>query len=419
MSSRQAVLAAAYAHGPGKDIRPGPAPAHRRPSVAAATVPLTELARTGPAGDRLVRVLRTALAPRRFEPWNGFNEHRAYPSPRAAYLVDVVLRTGAGDWLFDPIRDLLRATTPTSAPAVDLAELDIDLAKLADGPVLTLLERPRRMPAGYGSLADALAALEAGHVAGVLVEAAAGHGLLAAGDSTCGAAGDYTGLTVRFGAPATPAWPRRRLTAARSSGLGPRGLGPDPRPLPAEVLDRLTAAAYRLPPGSPAAWPGLRHTLAVGNVTGRVAGWYDLDPAGPTVANPAVGALAVADPTAIRPADAIGQLQQAYSYPRSEVDVAGLPLAWLISADVGASVRAGGPGAYRRLLHTAGAVAQHVCSAAAVDGLFCRPVRAVREGVAEAAAGLPAGHDLIYLLLIGRSRVRDFAYDLSNPEVPL
>ncbi|WP_326554969.1 nitroreductase family protein [Micromonospora sp. NBC_01813] len=396
------VLAAAYRHGPGKEVRPGPAPVgHRRPAGTAA-VSFADLARSGPTGERLVRVLRTALAPRRFEPWNGFNEHRAYPSPRAAYLVDVALRTDAGDWRVDPVRDLLHPPTPTST--ADFG---------ATGSVqLALLTRPQRMPAGYGPLADALAELEAGHVAGALVEAAAGHGLrVTAGPgplTSVGAAADaHDGLTIAVGPPVTPAWPRRRLTAVRSSGLGPRGFGPDPRPLPAEVFDRLVAAAYQLPPGSPAAWPGLRHAVAVGNVAGRTTGWLDLEPAGPA-AGPA-----------IRPADAIGQLQRAYSYPRSEVDVAGLPLAWLVSADIGASVRSGGPTAYRRLLHSAGALAQHVGTAAAMAGLFCRPVRAVREGTAEAAAGLPAGHDLIYLLLIGRSRVRDFAYDLSNPEVSL
>ena len=399
-SQLTATLAEVYAHGPGKDVRPASArPYRRRPTGPA--VPFAELAAVaGPTGARLVRTLGTALAPRRFEPWNGFNEHRAYPSPRAAHLVDVLLRHDGVDWLVDPVRELLY---PTSAES---------LVAAPDGSVeLVLREQPTRMPAGYGRLADALAALEAGHVAGALAEAAAGHGLrYAAGTTASATATSGPWLTVTLGPSTAPTWSRHRLRAVRSSGLSPRGFGADPRPLPAEAFERLVAAAYRPPAGSPVTGVRLRHTLAVGNVAGRTAGWYHLDPA-------ATGRPGAAAPQPTRPGDATGQVQRAYSYPRTEVDVAGMPLAWLVSADVPAAVRTGVPAAYRRLLHAAGATAQHVGTAAAEVGLFCRPVRAVREAAAEAAAGLPAGHDLIYLLLIGRSRVRDFAYDLSNPEV--
>ncbi|MFY1655267.1 nitroreductase family protein [Solwaraspora sp. WMMB762] len=396
-SQLAATLAEVYAHGPGKDVRPASTrPYRRRPTGPA--VPFAELAAVaGPTGARLVRTLGTALAPRRFEPWNGFNEHRAYPSPRAAHLVDVLLRRDGADWLVDPVRELLYPASAESSVAAP------------DGSVeLVLREQPTRMPAGYGRLADALAALEAGHVAGALAEAAAGHGLRYAVSTATTTGGPW--LTVTLGPSTTPTWSRHRLRAVRSSGLSPRGFGADPRPLPAEAFERLVAAAYRPPAGSPATGVRLRHTVAVGNVAGRAAGWYHLDPA-------ATGRPGAVAPQPTRPGDATGQVQRAYSYPRTEVDVAGMPLAWLVSADVPAAVRTGGPAAYRRLLHAAGATAQHVGTAAAEVGLFCRPVRAVREAAAEAAAGLPAGHDLIYLLLIGRSRVRDFAYDLSNPEV--
>ncbi|WFE19177.1 nitroreductase family protein [Solwaraspora sp. WMMD937] len=396
-SQLTATLAEVYAHGPGKDVRPAPAPPYRRRPTDPA-VPFAELAAVaGPTGARLVRTLGAALAPRRFEPWNGFNEHRAYPSPRAAHLVDVLLRHDGLDWLVDPVRELLY---PTSAES---------LVAAPDGSVeLVLREQPTRMPAGYGRLAEALAALEAGHVAGALAEAAAGHGLRYAVGTATTTSGPW--LTVTLGPSTMPTWSRHRLRAVRSSGLSPRGFGADPRPMPTEAFERLVAAAYRPPAGSPVTGVRLRHTVAVGNVAGRTAGWYHLDPA-------ATGRPGAAAPRPTRPGDATGQVQRAYSYPRTEVDVAGMPLAWLVSADVPAAVRTGGPAAYRRLLHAAGAAAQHVGTAAAEAGLFCRPVRAVREAAAEAAAGLPAGHDLIYLLLIGRSRVRDFAYDLSNPEV--
>ncbi|MFY1633383.1 hypothetical protein ACN27F_08905 [Solwaraspora sp. WMMB335] len=385
------VLAGAYAHGPGKAVQPGAAPPY--PHRAGPATPLgAALAGYGERGTRLRQVLTAALAPRRFEPWNPFNDHRAYPSPRAAHLVDVALWLGGRRWAVDPVRGLLRAIAATGS-------VGADGPPTADWAMVELAGHPHRMPSGYGRLAEALAVLEAGHVAGALTEAAAGYGLTATSRTAA------AGLTVSFGGSTPPTWPRRRLRAVRSSGLGPCGFGADPRPLPGAVLTDLVDAAYRIPAGSPGAWPGLRHTVAVGNVTGREPGWYRAEPGGPVAA--------------AAPAAALDQLQRAYTYPRSQTDVAGLPLAWLITADIAAAVRAGGAEAYPRLLYAAGACAQHLATAAGAAGLFCRPVRAVREVVVEAAATVPAGHDLVYLLLIGRSRVRDFAYDLDDPEVPL
>jgi hypothetical protein len=111
------------------------------------------------------------------------------------------------------------------------------------------------------------------------------------------------------------------------------------------------------------------------------------------------------------------EVAAAYTYPRQQIDVAGMNVAWVMTADIAATVREHGPDAYHRSLLAAGATAQRVADAAAGAGLFCRPARAVREDRIEAACAAPAGHDFVYLLLLGRSRVRDFGYDLTTLEV--
>jgi hypothetical protein len=43
-------------------------------------------------------------------------------------------------------------------------------------------------------------------------------------------------------------------------------------------------------------------------------------------------------------------------------------------------------------------------------------VRSFDEPSTEAAIGCAAGADAVYLLLIGRARLHDFPYDLTDPE---
>jgi hypothetical protein len=109
------------------------------------------------------------------------------------------------------------------------------------------------------------------------------------------------------------------------------------------------------------------------------------------------------------------QVQNAFTYPPRSIATAGMNLAWVMTAPIAETVRADGPTAYPGLLVAAGATAQHVATAAAGLGLFCRPCRSVHEAPLEALVGAPAAHDFLYLLLIGRSRVRDFVYDLTRP----
>ncbi|MGC0415567.1 hypothetical protein [Embleya sp. AB8] len=385
------ALAAAYAHGPGKSVRvPNgtPSPGGARPGRG---IDLAELADLGPFGPALVRALSAALAPQRWEPWNPYNDHRAYPSPRCAYLTDATLRLGEDRRLLDPVRLVLAGERPLPDPSsVDSVGVELTVA-------------PHRLPAGYGALRDALAFLEAGHLAAALVEAGA-----PAATAVLRGAGGASGVVAQVAFrmdPAPAGRSRGRVGAVRSSALAPRGLSADPRPLPAEVLRRLIADG-RPPAGSPAARSGpggLRHRLAVRGVTGCADGLYELREGGPV----------------LRAAGPITEyLQAAFGFGPADVDVSGMNVVWVSTAEVAAVVRDRGPDGYPNVLMTAGAAAQHVCSAAAGAGLFCRPVRSYAEGAVEAAVRAEPGEDVVYMLLIGRPRVPDFCYDLTDPEQP-
>lgn len=375
-----ATLATAYVHGPGKQIKVGPPP---RPDVQPGQrIPLTMLtmlAAQGPFPAAVARLLVDVMSPARWEQWNQYNDHRAYPSPRAAYLVDVALAVGDRRLLVDAAR---RATVGAGVPRVeDTVRLDFIL-------------RRERLSAGYGEFGDALVDLEAGHLAGALVEHALRLGIRAAADGQ--------GVTLWPGNPSGNPVAADPLPA-RSSGIGPRGLSADPRPLPHSAFRTLVDAIARPPAGS-LTHRGLRHRLAVHNVTGVPDGWYTMDtvnPVEPVVAGSAMDAV-----------------QHAYGHPRSTAEVAGMNVALVTTADIPAAVTADGPDAYRDLLRAAGAGAQHACSAAARAGMFCRPVRSVDEGLLEAAVLAPLSHSLLYVLLAGRQRISCFPYDLTSLGTP-
>jgi hypothetical protein len=353
------ALAAAYGHGPGKLITAGPPP--QPPPVPGQRQPL-------PAGSAVAQVILDVLTPVRWEPWNQYNDHRAYPSPRAAYLVDVDLVIGARRWPIDPVR---RATIGPDAPPLT-------------GPVrLEFARRPDRLSSGYGEFVHALTELEVGHVAAALVDSAERHGLRALADRD--------GISLQLSEKRTPG-----PLAPRSSGLGPRGLTADPRPLPkAALLAFVQAARSRYP----LAHPGLTHWLAVNNVTGVQDGWYTVDPFTPR-----------------RAGAAMETVQRHHGHPRSVIDVAGMNLALITTADVPEAVAAGGEDAYPALLRAAGSLAQRICAAAAEVSMFCRPLRSFDDAALEAAIGVPMSHSLLYALLAGRSRVTGFSYDLTPLE---
>ncbi len=341
------ALAAAYAHGPGKAITPGPTP--KIPAQRGIRHPLPDLP--------LARLLVDVLSPARWEPWNQYNDHRAYPSPRSAYLVDVDVVADGRRRPVDPVRRATIGAVPwKSAHRVEFRS------------------RPDRISAGYGTFADALVELETGHLAAALVEYAPRHGLAAQVDEL--------GVTFKDGPQWTVPLP------FRSAGLGPRGLGADPRPLPAGALATFCEGIPRS--------PDLRFRLAVHNVRGIEDGWYTVDPF-----------------KAVNRGAAMDSVQRAFGHARDLVDVGGMNLALVMTADVPAAVSARGPDAYPALLRAAGAAAQHAGTAAARAGMFCRPVRSVDDPLLEATVDAPMSHSLLYVLLAGRPRVLGFPYDLT------
>ena len=305
----------------------------------------------------------------------------------------MAVRAGASRWHLDPVRERLFGPGDPPPPTVAVT--------------LELTADPGRLPATYRSLAEALAYLEAGHVAAALVEAAAAQGL-AAECST------VDGVTTVSLTPGRTAHARPPAPISRSAGIAPRGLTADPRPLPAATLPALLRAGTDPPPGSPARRPGLRHAAAVRGVTGHPDGIYE---AGPVLAGPVPAGPVLAGPVLTADGDVMPGVQEAFTYPPRSIATAGMNVAWVMTAAVADAVRADGPAAYHELLVAAGAAAQHIGTAAAELGLFCRPCRSVREAPLEALVSAPAAHDLLYLLLIGRSRVRDFAYDLTRPDI--
>ncbi|MGW5927751.1 nitroreductase family protein [Streptomyces anulatus] len=388
------ALASAYAHGPGKSIQLSPETARPARSPASHAVPMADLAGIPSFGPALVRTLTAALAPRRWEPWNPHNDHRAYPSPRCVYLTQTVLRFGQHRWPIDPVRLVLEGERQLPAPATVTSatvELTVD---------------PSRLPAGYGTLREALALLETGHLSSALVEAGRATGLAAC--ASAGGVGGASGTVaeVTLGRAMAPTWPWHQVAAARSAALTPRGLSADPRPLPTETLRRVVQDS-RPPSGSLAdrrGTGGLRHRLAVRGVTDVRDGLYELDD----------DVLVVLDH-----GRATRRIQSAFRYGPADVDVTGMNLVWIITADVDDAVRGQGPDGYQNLLLTVGAAAQHVCSAAAAAGLFCRPVRSFDEAATEAAVQAHPAEDIVYMLLIGRPRALDFCYELTDPEDPI
>ncbi|WP_447001854.1 hypothetical protein ACRAKI_19040 [Saccharothrix isguenensis] len=362
------ALRAAYTHGPGRVVEPGTSP--RTTAPPGPRVPLTAL--RGRFGVALTRLLTDVATPLRWEPWNQYNDHRAYPSARAASTVDLVLE---GRWLLDPVRrELVGEGTP-----------------VVGGPArIELVRRRDRLSPGYHEFGDVLAELEVGHVAAALVEHAARLGLDAR----------VSGLTVTvtFGGAADPV-PPSPPARPRSSGVGPRGVAADPRPLPSSVLHAVVAAVDHPPAGSPVR-DGLRHRMAVRNVEGVADGWYAVD-----------GGLRL-----VSPGPAVPSLRPVFGHPPGTIHVASMNLALVTTGDPAAAVASGGPDGYLALLRAAGATAQHVCTAAAGAGAFCRPARSTDDGPLEALVGAPASHSLLYLLLVGRPRGTGFAYDLTPLE---
>ncbi|NAZ16496.1 hypothetical protein GT020_10530 [Glutamicibacter soli] len=125
------------------------------------------------AGPRLLAAALEAVKVRRIASNDRYVLHRAYPSPRGMFGVDVEASTGEGTVRIEPWGPY---ATLLGTPAA------------ADGhglPVLRLRTRPGRFPAPYGTLRPSLALLEAGHLLATIGAAAFQVGLAPAVQFGC------------------------------------------------------------------------------------------------------------------------------------------------------------------------------------------------------------------------------------------
>lgn len=348
----------AFLHSYGKEVSSGGIATIPRRSDHGRPFSLLPVLRQQPDSPlgRLARLLLVALGEHRYEPWNVYHRHRAYPSARSAFTIDVDVHIGDQRWRFDPIAIALRGN--------NLAEMSPDTAVR-----LVPVTYQDRLPAGYGRLREALTLLELGHLAATVVEATEALGGQAQSDPD----GSILIERLPIGPPA-----QHRLDALhrRSSGLGPFGLSTEST-LSIEDTDAMMKVA-----GSA---PGLRQHLVL------PGGRYRLTSHG----------LDLEDNT-VSP----HSIQSGFTYPPSDIDVGNAPAVWLFAADVKETTD------YRQLLISAGASAQRIALAAAARGMLVRPCRGIHESIVESAVGLPLEESLIYILVIFRSEVRDFWLDL-------
>lgn len=369
------MLAKAWSHGAGKHVVLDPHGLHADPALPS-TRPMVPLTRLGPHGDVWTSVLQRALAPSRWDDWSNYNDHRPYPSPRAKHAHRVWLDFGDGPRLLDEVRCTVEElTTPAfaSATKADWTTVRCAIQGVKD-----------RIPVGYGALSEALVLLEVGHVSEALMAAAREHGIRSSWrvDPTNG------GAVVELSLPSGTRRPGR--SARRCSGLDPRGLAADPRPMPISHFSEFLA-------GAPVTDKWLRHRLAVHNIADHADGVWEATLGG-LVQRSSGSATAIA--------------ARGFRAPAGVVDFAGMNVMWAISTSVVEQVT-DRPEAYPESLIRAGIVGQRICEAAARAGLFCRPVRGFEEPDLEAVFGLEVSEDLLYLFLIGRPRVSGFTYDLS------
>ena len=263
----------------------------------------------------------------------------------------------------------------------------------ASGWGVAVQARPEALPAGYGDMRYALACLETGHVSAVLQEAAQERAI-GIGRRLQLQDRQRPVVVLELMPDQVPPVTQPTAWARRCSGLDPRGLSADPRPITAETWHRFWDRAPVIGP--------VNHRFALRSVTGMVDGVWQARPEGPRL---------------LRSGSTMPSIARAFRAPAGVVDVAGLNVIWGIGADLCRHL-GGDVDNYPDLLLRAGEAGQQVCRAAAEAGLFCRPVRGVEEPDVEAALAMPVSEDLLYVLLIGAPRVRGFSYDLTPATQP-
>ncbi|MEU3307659.1 hypothetical protein [Nocardiopsis sp. NPDC006832] len=374
----------------------------------------------------LRRVLGTIAAsgPQRFEVRSAVNPHRAYPASHCFYTAQVFLLTDGAAWHYDVAGHRLWPVGP--GPVGDL-ERELDGT---GGAALAVIVHVPSLPLRYRELRWALSLCEAGHLTELLAEVGHAHGLpvreypcdgealferlgLDPGDGwiQVGVVGLGTRSTPPEGA-AGPVRERGRSGVAastsnwaevlfeRSAGRANKGFGAAPGPLPEGVAEAIGPAleqALGPAPRTPDRG-GADVLLLAQRVPGLDPGCYRVRPG--------------LSPERLGPGPGMEAVQRAYSYPPTQMDVAGCPAALLFVHDFEAQVAVGGEPLMREAQRQLGAAAQAVGMAMTALGVFLRPARSFDPDLLAAAFGLPEARLPSYLALLGVNRYTDLLLDV-------
>jgi hypothetical protein len=375
-------------------------------------------------------VLVAAFGPLRCEPHHPQGAAlRAFPSPRAAYPSTAIVVADSVVAGYDPV--------------------DHSLVRLAghgwpdpDAPVqLVCVSRLAALPAGYGPMREALAMLEAGHIAGTVSAVSAAFGRTAdishdwafpdeltapgldqslewrvgfavrlAGAEPCsGDARAKVAGPAKVAAPAKVALSGTQPSMAevllrRNSGQAPRGLTAVAAPMPSTVFQRAVEAVVY---GGDQSTPEAKGDSAAPRVLiacERVADLRD-----------GVYELVDSRPRLMLAGRLLTSIQAAYRYPaHSSVSMDSLNAVWFLIVDYPHIAERQGVAGIRQMQLTLGGVAQRLSLALAEHRYFGRPVRAFDEEALDALLGLAPSEQVGYVVLSGRARFTDFVIDLRT-----
>ncbi|MGL5866320.1 MAG: hypothetical protein ACRCYX_10705 [Dermatophilaceae bacterium] len=395
-------------------------------------------------GTDVLTVLALAAGITRYEPRNSYNCHRATPSARSCMAAEVLLRTDAGCWRFDPAR---HALVSTGDPNIE--------PDLRAGVDIVVVANTAALPPWYEDLRWSLALLESGHLLATLSSVCAvlrlDHRVAlrfpdAATLATVGLAGDDAALpaallTIRGGAarPFDPAglpvgsddpvvrfdrsgWVEDELLGAdipipsgrqlasrsweqvlfeRSAGRVNKGFSCSTRPLPAGVVGAVASSVSGMwLPGVTGATvdPSLRVHLVVERVDQLATGVYLVRPDGQLEWRFASAGMA--------------DVASCFPYNPSLTDLSSASIAVVVSSPVAEGFARGGARAARYSQIAAGAHLQRMSLAAADAEVFLRPLRSFDPDALGSVVRADDGSLPVYAGVAGRTRFVDLLLDV-------
>ncbi len=421
-----------------------------------ATSPATvSAAPRGSFWERLQALLYGAFGTLRHEPQGTYNSHRAYPSARCLFPVNVYVLLGRDAYRYEPLRHALRPVG--DAPAIQ---------ETTAGATIALVGSYASIPAAYGPLRHALTVLEGGHALRAAGTCAAALGLapaveLAFADEELLArlrlpADGSFGPLALLGLDAAPAastsrlaeprppldvvseleracWlrerdvepyrrrrrlpgtagppgarllpstptasprPLRDVLYARTAGRGSGGLSASAAPIPATLVHAAAADAIHPPPRC-----GTRLLVVAERVAGLADGIHEVHAEDGTISTLRAGRF-------------LAGVQRAFSYPPETTNICSMNLAWMLVTDTRAVLDRFGPRGLRLAHLEMGAIAQALASSLSAGGMFARPIRSYHEAVLDALLGLSPSESVGYQLLCGVQRFPDVVFDLRPP----